>query len=296
MYGVVAVASSVAIWSKDDSSEGRLGRYAPDAVGDEIETNRRQWDERTTIHVSSTFYDVEGFKAGRSSLRPLELSELGDVSSKRILHLQCHFGLDTLSLARLGAQVTGVDFSPEAIGFARNLADELRLDVRFVCSDIYDLPRNLRERFDIVFTSYGVLAWLPHLTAWARTIAEFLRSEGFFYIVEQHPLSNTLVEDEGKLVVADPYFNSGAVEVRADGTYAAPAATLKRDVSYQWQHSLSDVVTSICEAGLRIEFLHEFAFGEHRQLPSMEQGADGSWRLPNRDDVPFLFSLLARKV
>jgi SAM-dependent methyltransferase len=261
----------------------------------ELEMNRAQWDERTTIHVGSSFYDVEGFKSGRCTLKSVELEELGEVEGKRLLHLQCHFGLDTLSWVRRGAKATGADFSAEAIAVAQRLADELGLEARFVCSDIYELPNNLNGRFDIVFTSYGVLAWLPDLNGWAEVIAHFLDQHGVFYIAENHPVGWMLDEQDGTLVASDPYLDVGPIEVPAHGTYAEPEAVLSNATSYQWQHSLGDVINALTGAGLQIEFLHEFAFSESQRLPSMIKGEDGCWRLPDRDDVPFLFSLLARK-
>jgi 2-polyprenyl-3-methyl-5-hydroxy-6-metoxy-1,4-benzoquinol methylase len=266
-----------------------------EVMRDLIETNRRQWDERTAIHVGSSFYDVESFKAGRCSLHPVEVAELGDVEGKRLLHLQCHFGLDTLSWVRRGAVATGADFSQESVAVAQQLAEDLGVEARFVCSDIYELTDNLDGRFDIVFTSYGVLTWLPDLDRWAQTIEQFLDEDGVFYIVEQHPIGNALVEEDGKIVVADAYFDVGPIECPGDGTYADLTATLKTGVSYQWQHSLSDVINALTSVGLRIEFLHEFPFGEWQRLPSMEQREDGYWQLPGRDDLPFLFSLRARK-
>lgn len=263
-------------------------------MSERIENNRRQWDERTPIHVGSRFYDVEGFKAGRCSLNLVEIEELGDVAGKRLLHLQCHFGLDTLSWARRGAQATGADFSAESITVAKRLAEELRLDAHFVCSDIYDLESNLDGRFNVVFTSYGVLVWLPDLPRWAEMIAHFLDEGGVFYIVEEHPLGGALVQEDGKLIAAEPYFDVGPTECPGDGTYADLTATLSVP-SYQWQHSLSDVINALADAGLRIEFLHEFPSCGWQRLPSMERREDGYWHLPDRDDLPFLFSLRARK-
>jgi SAM-dependent methyltransferase len=261
----------------------------------ELETNRKQWDERTMIHVGSSFYDVGGFKSGRCTLKPLELEELSPVGGKRLLHLQCHFGLDTLSWARRGAEVTGADFSREAIALARQLAEESHLDAKFVCSDIHELPRNLDGPFDVVFTSYGVLTWLPDLNDWAQVIAHFLDRGGAFYIAENHPVGSMLDEQNGELLVVDPYFDVGPIEVPAHGTYAEPEAVLSNATSYQWQHSLGDVINALTSAGLHIEFLHEFAFATWQRLPSMVKGDDGWWRLPERNDVPFLFSLLAHK-
>jgi SAM-dependent methyltransferase len=197
---------------------------------------------------------------------------------------------------RWGAQVTGVDFSSESIAVASQLAKELGLAARFVCSDIYELMENLDGRFDIVFTSDGVLVWLPDLPRWAETIAHFLDEGGVFYIVEQHPLGGTLVEEGGKLAAVEPYFDVGPIECPGDGTYADLSATLQSGASYQWQHSLADITNAIAAAGLRIEFLHEFPFCGWQRLPSMERRDDGYWHLRDREDLPFLFSLRARKV
>jgi SAM-dependent methyltransferase len=260
-----------------------------------LDHNRRLWDELTPIHVRSAYYDAEGFRSGRSSLRPVEIEELGDVAGKRLLHLQCHFGLDTLSWARRGAAVTGVDFSRESISVARRLAAELGLDARFVCSDVCELRRVLDERFEVVFTSYGVLVWLPDLGPWAEAIAERLEPGGIFYVVEEHPLAATLAEEDGRVVVADSYFDVGAIESDEEGSYADRDAAVASGRSYEWQHPLSDVVCALVGAGLRIEFLHEHPFASWPRLPSMERGEDRYWRLPGRADIPLLFSLLARK-
>jgi SAM-dependent methyltransferase len=262
-------------------------------VRDLTETNRRQWDERTPIHVASGYYNLDAFMAGHSTLHRIELEELGDVSGKRLLHLMCHFGLDTLSWARLGAHVTGADFSAEAIKIARQLADDAHLDARFVCSDVYDLTESLDARFDIVFTSYGVLVWLPDLPRWAETIAHFLDDGGVFYMVEEHPVGGMFEEEEGRLVAAEPYFDIGPVEV-PPSTYADRSAALSSP-SYQWQHSLSDVINALTGAGLRIEFLNEFPFCGWQRLPSLEQHEDGFWYPQDTDTLPLLFSLQARK-
>ena len=140
-----------------------------------IALNRANWNERTRVHAGSDFYDVAGFKDGRITLNEFERAGVGDVRGKSFLHLQCHFGLDTLSWARLGANATGVDISDDAIGLARKLNDEVGLDAKFVRSDIYDLPQVLDGEFDIVYTAMGVLAWLPDLAAWAEVVARYLK-------------------------------------------------------------------------------------------------------------------------
>ena len=165
-------------------------------LDEQLQVNRTNWDERTPVHAASESYDVEGFKAGRITLHDVERGEMGDVSGKTLLHLQCHFGLDTMSWARLGAKATGVDFSDAAIDLARSLNSELDLDVRFIRSNVYDLPDVLDEQFDIVFTSVGVLCWLPDLDKWASVVSHHLKPGGMFYILDGHPLMNVFEESE----------------------------------------------------------------------------------------------------
>ncbi|RYE50500.1 MAG: class I SAM-dependent methyltransferase [Sphingobacteriales bacterium] len=153
-----------------------------------ISVNKQSWNNRTASHLKSEFYNVEGFLAGKSSLNSIELDLLGDVSGKSILHLQCHFGQDTISLARLGAKVTGVDLSDKAIDAARDLAEKCGFAVNFICCDVYDLPDNLNEQFDMVFTSYGVIGWLPDLDKWAKIISRFMKPGGSLIFAEFHPV------------------------------------------------------------------------------------------------------------
>ena len=260
--------------------------------------NRVLWDDWTPIHARSAFYDLAGFKAGKTSLRSIELMEVGDVSGNSLLHLQCHFGLDTLSWARRGAQVTGVDFSGRAIDLARSLSRETGLEARFICSDLYGLPDVLSDQFDIVFTSYGVLAWLADLTAWSRIIGRFLRPGGTFYIVEDHPFAQVF-DNTGEaedLQIAYPYFHSPEpLMLEEHGSYAEPGADIHA-VSYQWDHTLGEIVNSLIGAGLTIEFLHEFPYSSYAKVPFMEQDADGWWWLKvRRSAIPLTFSLKARR-
>lgn len=261
-----------------------------------MQTNLARWDELVGVHVRARDdYDLDAFRAGRSTLRPIELEEVGDVRGKRLLHLQCHFGMDTISWARRGAATVGVDFSAKAIGLARELSAGLGAGAEFVCSNVYDLPGKLEGEFDIVFSSYGVLCWLPDLAAWGKVIGHFLRPGGFFYIVDQHPVGGMLGNQGEGLVASGPYFDIGAIEETGDGSYADRAAVVEHKVSYQWQHSLSDIVNALADSGLQVEFLHEFPFSMFQWLPSMVQGEDGWWRVPGSDNVPFLFSLKASK-
>jgi SAM-dependent methyltransferase len=262
-----------------------------------LETNRRHWDELVPIHLCSAFYDVEAFKAGASSLHSIEIGELGDVRGKTMLHLQCHFGLDTLSWARLGATVTGVDFSPAAIATARSLATELAIDARFIESEVYTLPDHLDEQFDIVFTSYGVLFWLPDIARWASIVSRFLRPGGTFYIAEFHPVGGIFDTSLEELRINASYFaNTEPLRFDDDGSYADPEAKIANRTTYSWQHPLGDVITALIEAGLRIQFVHEFPFSIEQWSPLLERRDDGYWHLPEDiPSIPLLYSVRAIK-
>lgn len=268
-------------------------------MDDYLQANQRRWDRLAGAHAQSPFYDLEGFKAGKESLRAIEVAEVGDVTGKTMLHLQCHFGLDTLSWARRGAMATGVDFSGEAIALAKSLSEELQIPAQFYQSDISSLPDALVAEFDIVFTSYGVLHGLPELQRWAEVIVHFLKPNGIFYIVEDHPFFRVFRPDaHGELRPVRSYFHSQVPQrIEASGSYAA-AETGETEVYYVWDHSLGDVINSLIAAGLTVEFVHEFPYAARAKFPSMEQGEDGWWRLPSamQGTIPFLFSLQARKV
>jgi len=262
-----------------------------------LQANQTLWNAWTEDHERSSFYDVEGFKAGKERLKSIELEEVGNVRGKTLLHLQCHFGLDTLAWARHSAVVTGVDLSDRSIALAGSLSRELNLPARFICSDILALPEVLEDRFDIVFTSYGILHWLRDLTRWAQTIAHFLEPGGFFYIVEDHPFMRVFSSDpELGIKVANPYFFSEEpYQAKTEGSYATDFKGEKRTY-YMWDHSLGEVINSLIQAGLRIEFLHEFPFALRAKFPTMVKGVDGYWRFGREHNmIPLLFSLKATK-
>jgi SAM-dependent methyltransferase len=269
------------------------------AMNPHQQANLARWNELTAIHARSRFYDVEGFKAGQSSLRPLEVEEVGDVTGKSLLHLQCHFGLDTLSWARRGARVTGIDFSDQAIAQARALSQELGIPAEFVCSTVEDLPRALTGRFDLVFTSYGAICWLADLSAWARTIVHFLEPGGTFYMVEVHPVADVFDDSPGvtELRVAYPYFpQAEPLRLQTQGTYADRSAAVVNTVSYAWIHSVGEVLTALLGAGLRLEFFHEFPYSVFPNYAFVQQDADGWWRpRGQKGSIPLLFSLKATK-
>jgi SAM-dependent methyltransferase len=266
-----------------------------------VAENRRLWDEWTAIHETSAFYDLDGFRRGGIRIKAYELDEIGPVDGLSLLHLQCHFGIDTLSWARLGARVTGADFSPVAIDLARRLAEELGFpEARFVRSELERLPDVLSDQFDLVYTSNGVLGWLPDIRAWARVAAHFVRPGGRFYVTEIHPVANAF-EDEGvrpgELALRYPYWEHEApLSFPVHGSYADPAAHVEATREHGWDHGLGEIVTALIEAGLRIETLREYPF-VNWPLEFLEEAAGGTWRLPGALDgrLPLFFSILASK-
>jgi ubiquinone/menaquinone biosynthesis C-methylase UbiE len=265
--------------------------------------NLSLWDAWTAIHSTGEFYDLAGFRAGGVRLRPYEIELIGPVAGRSLLHLQCHFGIDTLSWARLGAHVTGADFSPAAIELARSLADELGfLDARFVQSNLYHLPDVLEERFDVVYTSRGVLGWLPDIRAWATVVAHFLAPGGTFFITEIHPALQVFENEgvaPGELRLTYPYWEHATpLTFEVKGSYADPTADIGEHTEHGWDHGLGEIVTALIDAGLRIETLVEHPFLDWKVdflVEDPEHG--GTWRLPpgGRGDLPLMFSLRATK-
>lgn len=253
-----------------------------------LDINREAWNKRTKIHMGSSFYDVKGFEDGNTSLREIELSELGEIGNKSILHLQCHFGLDSLSLARDGAIVTGVDLSPESIAQAKKLSDKVGIDASFVCSDIYEYEsKNKYEGFDIIYTSYGALCWLPCLNKWAALIEKYLKPGGKFYMVEFHPFNDFL---DG-----EPYFHSPESRVLNEGTYTDGSESVETDI-VTWSHPLSSVVNALINKGLTIEWLNEFTFSPYNCFNGLEEREKGRYYKAHRgNDAPLVYSLCAAK-
>jgi SAM-dependent methyltransferase len=274
-------------------------------MDDRIETNRANWEERAALHPQTAFYDVPGFLDGDSTLRDVERRELGDAvgDGTRLCHLMCHIGLDTLSWAREGASVVGVDFSETAVHAARDIAADAGLAdrARFVQADVTD-PDAVGEAvadadhdgsgdagFDVVFASYGVLVWLPDLSGLTEAATELLAPGGTFYLVDGHPLSHT-VDDAGAFSYS--YFREEPFVVDAQGSYADPDAEFEHTKTYQWTHTLGDVVSAVADAGLRVEFCHEFPFTHFEKFDGMVE-AEGWWRRADGPDLPLLFSLKA---
>jgi SAM-dependent methyltransferase len=256
--------------------------------------NQANWDDRVPIHLASSFYDLDGFRDGASTLRPFEAAEAGDVTGKRLAHLQCHIGLDTLSWARRGALVSGLDFSAPAVAAADSLARSLGIDAAFVVSDVYDAAAAFAgQRFDIVYTGIGALVWLPDIPRWAQVVASLLAPGGFLYLVEGHPFAGVLDDDSARLVVARDYFDA-APEV-TDYSYSyTDGPALEHVRSVEFHHGVGEIVSALTAAGLRIEFLHEFEFDAFGRFESLGRRGDGTyWLPPGRPRVPMIFSLRA---
>ena len=260
--------------------------------------NQVHWDELAPVHGASTFYDLESFLNGRNSVDDVSMGLLGEVAGRRLLHLQCHFGMDTLSLAREGARATGVDFSPAAISIARELAKEMVLEARFIEANIYDLPGLHDEAYDIVFTSHGTITWLPDIEGWARVVAHFMRPGGRFVFVDAHPVSWILKQDDVTDVQFEfDYFSRGRVfEFTNEYSYASVAGDpkLKNRDTREWHHQLDEIINALIDAGLQIQQVREYPQIAWRMLPFMERGDDGWWRMPDGyPELPLMLSLVA---
>jgi SAM-dependent methyltransferase len=265
--------------------------------GQAEQTNQALWDEIAPVHFKA-YKEVDILRRGGISLDELELAEIGDVTGKTLLHLQCHIGTDTLSWARQGALVTGVDFSAESLAYARKLAQELDLQATFVQSNLYDLPAALHGQFDIVYTSRGVLCWLRDLDEWARMIAHFLKPGGIFYIMESHPITYIFEEKQpGELAISNRYFHQPQPTLwdepypdYADGDY------IPRNFSYEWEWSLSDIFNALLKAGLVIDSFNEYERIFHKLFPGMQEGPRGWYTYPQfAGKLPLIFTLKASK-
>jgi SAM-dependent methyltransferase len=259
-----------------------------------FDANQALWDAKTPHHLKSDFYDMEAFKKGKNVLREIELEALPDVKGKSILHLQCHFGQDTLCLSRMGAKCTGVNFSGKAIETARELNNELGLDAQFIQSNIFDLKDKLDEKFDIIYTSYGVLCWLPTLEPWAEIISHFLKSGGTFIIAEFHPSIYML--DWDNLKIGYDYFNKETPDHDVtDGTYADSNATIKMD-EYFWSHSMEEIIMNLMNNGLKLESFKEYPFSPYPCFPNLEKIGEYRWKIKGIDHkIPYTFSMKMKK-
>jgi len=268
----------------------------------EFEANLKLWNELVDIHAKSKFYGLDDFKAGKSSLLPTEVEELGDVNGKTMLHLQCHFGMDSLSWARKGAIVTGIDFSDKAIIKARELSKEVGVPATFIQSNVYDVLKVIKDKFDIVFTSYGTIYWLDDLLGWAKVIYHCLKSGGMFYFIDGHPFSHVIDENTTDMLkIRNAYFNDGNPFVwEEDGDYTDEdpnnPTILENKLEYGWGHTISEIINSLIEAGLNIEFIHEFPFSFHGFHPDVKKDEDGLWRFQTlKPEMPLTLAIKAVK-
>jgi len=262
---------------------------------DSFEHNRESWNELTKLHAESSFYDLEGYKNGESSLNPIELEELGDIKGKKLLHLQCHFGMDTLSLAREGANVTGVDMSDTSIEKAKELASELNISAKFIRSNVYEIENVLNDTFDIVYTSYGAINWLNDLDKWAQLIAKYLKSGGVFYMVEFHPFVYSMNDE---FEISESYFKTKAIETTIDKSYTDNSDVKNQNLKHvEWHHSLSEVVNSLIKSGLKIELLNEYPYQVYNCFPNLMEMEKGKWVSDKHGDkIPYLYSIKASKI
>lgn len=258
-----------------------------------LDHNRNSWNQRTEHHLTSDFYDVKGFLAGKNSLQAPELALLGDVTGKSILHLQCHFGQDTLSLARMGATVTGVDLSDKAIEAARDLNDKMGLNGTFICCDVFSLPEHLDETFDIVFASYGTIGWLPDIKKWAAIVSKYLKPGGKFVFAEFHPALWMMDNNFSKLTYR--YFNSEPIIEEPEGTYTDPDADIQGKI-ISWNHGLAEIIQALLNQGLHLQQFEEFDYSPYDCFNHTVNVGERMWRIKHLDDkLPMMYTLLMEK-
>ncbi|MEV8627155.1 class I SAM-dependent methyltransferase [Streptomyces sp. NPDC051079] len=273
--------------------------YAP-TPDDWYAANRALWDERVPIHAASDYYGLDDFRAGKDALRDFERAEVGDVTGRSLLHLQCHIGLDTLSWARHGAaRVVGLDFSEPAVESARSLAADLGLTpdrAAFVAADVHDAAEAVPDSsYDIVYTGVGALCWLPDLDRWAETAASLVAPGGFLYVAEFHPMADSFDDETGTRLINDYFVREPWVDT-SSGTYADRDAATVHNRSVEWVHPVGKVVTALAKAGLRIEFLHEHDVTLVPRFGTLAQHEDGYYRFAaDRPRIPLMYSIKATK-
>ncbi|MGH7241686.1 MAG: class I SAM-dependent methyltransferase, partial [Candidatus Saccharimonadales bacterium] len=234
-----------------------------------IDTNERLWDELARLHAQLPEYGTDVLKTGGVTLRSLELQLAGSVAQKDLLHLQCHFGLDTLSWVRLGARATGIDFSSAALQIARDLSRDTGIAAQFHCVRVEEAPRVLAPHsFDIVVATYGVLEWIADLFTWSQNIAYALQPGGSFLLIDNHPLTTVLelkVELSGASVgLGDYYFEKQPRLCRTNGSYADRTASLSTECNYKWSHTLAEVINALLSAGIRLRAIEEYPFCHYK--------------------------------
>ena len=258
-----------------------------------LDINRKLWNAKVDSHLKSDFYFVDEFIKGRTSLNSIELELLKEIKGKEILHLQCHFGQDSISLSRLGAKVTGIDLSDKGIEAAKNLKKKCGTDTEFLVSDVYDLPNVLDEKFDIIYTSYGVIGWFPDLDKWAKIISHFLKPDGKFVFAEFHPVV-WMFDNDFKEVFYN-YFNVEPILEEEEGTYADKEAPLNAK-TITWNHPISEVLNALISNGLEINCFNEFDYSPYNCFNQTEEFEPNKFRIKHLENkIPMVYSLSATK-
>lgn len=259
-----------------------------------IDLNRAFWNHRAEQHFDSEFYDNPTFLAGRNPLNPIEMAILGDdLSGQKALHLMCHFGQDTLALERLGAEATGLDLSDTAIEKAQQLRDQAGLKARFIRSNVLEADQHLDEQFDLVFSSYGTIGWLPELSKWGQVIAHFLKPAGRFVFAEFHPV--VWMYDDDFTHFKYPYFNLEGYIEESQGSYAAPEDQKAHSSAY-WNHSLADVIQALLNAGLSITHFSEYDYSPYDCF-NLTVPCPGGYQIKGHEGkMPMVFALEAKKL
>ncbi len=260
---------------------------------DYLEINKHSWNNRLESHLKSDFYNLDSFLGGETSLNRIELDLLGNIEGKSILHLQCHFGQDSISLSRLGAKVTGIDFSDKSIHKAKELAKACNVSTQFICSDVYNLKNVLDEKFDIVFTSYGTISWLPDLKKWADIIQHFLKPKGNFIFVEFHPV--IWVFDDHLEKVFYNYFNVAPIIEVEEGTYADKSANIKQKYVC-FNHGLAEVFKALKDSNLKVSSFEEYDYSPFAIFSEMQEIEKGKFQIKKfSNKLPLVYSLVVQK-
>lgn len=258
-----------------------------------LSKNKTSWNLRTEEHITSNFYDVESFLKGKSSLNEIELLLLGNIEGKSILHLQCHFGMDSLSLARMGANVTGVDFSDNAINEAKELNRQLNLNAEFICCDIYDLPNYLNKKFDIVYTSYGVIGWLPDLNNWGNVISQFLKKNGKLVFVEFHPMMWIFDREYTEIVYK---YSSQKPIIENEGTYTDTLNEIESE-TVTWNHGLAEPINALIKNEINIIDFQEYDYSPYNISSEMYEYEPNRYQVKKYADMlPLIYSLVGVKL
>lgn len=259
----------------------------------QFEANKTLWNNRVASHLDTELYDLENFKKGKCSLNNIELEVLPDVDGKSMLHIQCHFGQDSISWARRGAKVTGTDISEDAIQTARQLSRELDANCEFIVSNTYDLPKNHEGQYDIVFASYGVIGWLPDMDELGKVVSQFVKPGGKFVLVEFHPVVWMFNDDFTALTY--PYNNFGMLEFETSTTYADDKIELESRKEYNWNHGLGEVINGMTKAGLTLKQLKEYDYSPYRVFPNMFEVENG-YQIEGYDGIiPMVYALEMEK-